>query len=148
MRYFRTVVLLSSLIVGVRSDLSLAETQSPRLPIVTFEVGSIAQWKPSPEQIREVEMALRIAFDHAREKLGAGPFKPKELSSYGRQYIGTVQDQHRTIEVIGFCTALGHSDSELSKTPLMVRDGGACFVRGEYDPGKKVFTSFYFHGGA
>ena len=148
MRYVRTVVLLSSLIVGICADLALAETPSPRLPIVTFEVGPIAQWKPSPEQIREVEIALRNAFNKAREKLAASPFNPKELSNYGRQYIGTVTDQHRTIEVIGFCHALGLSESELSKTPLMVRDGGACFFRGEYDPDKKIFTSFYFNGDA
>ena len=148
MRYFRIAALLSSLIVGIYSDLPLAETPSQRLPRVTFEVGSIAQWKPNPEQIREAEIALRVAFNTAREKLSASPFKPIDLSNYGRQYIGTVKDQHRTIEVIGFCTALGHSESELSKTPLMVLDGGACFFRGEYDLDKKIFTSFYFNGNA
>lgn len=145
MRCFRIVVLLSALTVGVCLDLTFAEAPSPRLPVVTFEIGAFAQWKPDPEQIRETEIALRVVFNKATEKLGANPIKPKEFSSYGRQYFGRMNDRLRTIEVIGFCTAFGHSESELSKTPLMVLDGGTCFFRGEYDPDKKIFTSFYFH---
>lgn len=148
MRSFRIVVFLSALIVGVRSDLAFAEAQSQRLPIITFEVGPFAQWKPSPEQIREAESALRVAFNSATEKLGASPFKPKEFSNYGRQYFGKMKDGLRIIEVIGFCNAFDHGESELSKTPLLVLDGGPCFFRGEYDPDKKVFTRFYFHGEA
>jgi len=136
------------LTVWARAHVAVAETQSQRLPIITFEVGPFAQWKPNPEQIREAEIALRIVFDEAAIKLGGSPLKPKDLSSYGRQYFGKMKDTLRIIEVIGFCRTLDESHAQLSQTPLVVLDGGTCFFRGEYDPEKKVFNSFYFHGDA
>lgn len=145
---FRNILFLFFLIGKICPQIIFADSQTQQLPIVTLDVGLYAQWKPTTQQIKEAETALSPAFTAAAKKIGDVPFKPKDLSHYGRQYLGKVQSQRQFIEVIGFCNALGKSQSELLREPMYVEDGGACFFYGEYAPDKKVFDNFYFNGDA
>lgn len=101
----------------------------------------------TPESIHETEIALRLAFEEATKRLDATTVKPKELSSYGRQYFGGMKEGRRIIEAIEFCDGHGLNSLDLSKTPLRVLDGGMRYFSGNSYMGRKAFECFLFSRG-
>lgn len=103
-------------------------------------------WMPTPAQVAALEARLPDAM-----RTRAPEFR-RPLSRYFRQYVGTIEDGKRWIEVHGAAIddieSLAAEGFDPRQEELMVFDGGDSFFEARYDPTTGTFESAGFHGEA
>ncbi|MFO0933753.1 MAG: hypothetical protein U1E39_13770 [Planctomycetota bacterium] len=101
---------------------------------------------PTPAQVAALEARLPDAM-----RTRAPEFR-RPLSRYFRQYVGTIEDGKRWIEVHGAAIddieSLAAEGFDPRQEELMVFDGGDSFFEARYDPTTGTFESAGFHGEA
>ena len=109
-------------------------------------------WRPTQEQIRELEIRLPSAFEAVAFQRGN---EYGQRGHFRRQYAGFIVEGRKIIYVNAFPRSLG--DPEPNGPPgfrhfdwhrqvVAVCDGGPVFFGVEYDPAAKTFSHFEFNG--
>lgn len=101
---------------------------------------------PAPAQVADLEARLP---DAMRQR---APYFRRPLRGYFRQYVGTIEDGKRWIEVHGASiediASLVSDGFDPRQEELMVFDGGDSFFEARYDPTTGAFDSAGPHGEA
>jgi hypothetical protein len=99
-------------------------------------------WKPSIEQLSDVESALRGQIPPASRNRGTIP----EWHSYTFQYQGqTTLLRHRYVRVNAFCDSRGNYPN-ITADWVLVMDGGACFFSAKFDVEEKRLYDIAVNG--
>jgi hypothetical protein len=96
--------------------------------------GALAQWIPTPEQIRTLESAL--------PELSTRVEAP---ASYQRQYVGIVRDGRRLVYVNAWPARVDAS-LDPSREAMRACDGGDMFWGVVWDPELRAFSEFEANG--
>lgn len=103
-------------------------------------------WMPAPAQVAELEARLP---DAMRKR---APEFRRPLSRYFRQYVGTIEDGKRWIEVHGASIedieSLAADGFDPRQKELLVFDGGDSYFEARYDPATGAFDGAGPHGEA
>ena len=99
-------------------------------------------WTPGSSAITELEAALPAFLKSAPPE--RSPELWKKLPDYKRQYVGLLIKGHKTIYANYFCRASG--DSDWTKAPVLVDDGGDCYFQVQYDVESKAFSDLQVNG--
>ncbi len=103
---------------------------------------AIEFWTPAPDDVA----ALEEAFDTAwAEQPAAADGRFADPREHRRQYVGTIVDGRRLIEVNGFCDPHG---TDWTSEPVVVLDGGACYYRATWDVDGGEFLALTVNGEA
>ena len=102
-------------------------------------------WKPSTNQIDQLELALG-EYLASREK--AGQQIPPQGRSYHRQYVGFTKGSERFIygNFYPASAATGFGEGKESKQPLAICDGGPVFWGIVFSVSTKTFEDIQFNG--
>lgn len=140
-------VVVSTLIVSLAYCISaLAQTSQIASPswVLKPAINSLPNWYEVrggawrvPKNMVE-EMDLRI-----RDEMGSAPV---EFNKYVIQYQGESSGASHSIRLSGACDTLGKNEREFSEKFHTVYDGGKCFFDAMYEPEKKQFSYFAYHG--
>lgn len=114
-----------------------------------FRAGA-TPWTPTVADAEALEQRLP---DYLRRELAPryGARKPKSpplwerISGYKRQLVGIDRKGRRTIYANFFCSAW---NKDWRTEPIVVNDGGDCYVQAEYDVEKKTFSNMMINGEA
>lgn len=97
-------------------------------------------WTPRIADVNRLEDRLPEFLKTVR-----GGALTRRVSDWGRQYVGVVGlRQRRTIWVNLFCVDEWSKDA--SKWPIVVRDGGDCYCRVDYDVTSGAFSNLGCNG--
>lgn len=101
-----------------------------------------AYWRPTADEIAEAESKL-AAYLAVAPNPDAHDI-PSKLDKYGRQYFGAARDGRRVLVIHAFCDTFGADD--LTKSLVMVDDGGDCFFEAYYDMDGHHFAGLSVNG--
>ena len=107
-------------------------------------------WTPALDDALALEKALPdyIRSELARQRPAAAKSKPplwERAKTYKRQYFGVRTARRRTVYANFFCADHGKN---WRIEPIVVKDGGDCYFRVEYDVDKRTFSTLVINGEA
>ncbi len=146
------IILLLTVMVNFIS-LAHADDVAATKPLRIIMKGIYASgWLPSTDEVAAAEQALKVTFEKASTQLTNYRYKASPFSDYTLRFSGVVgsggsEQGVRLIAVDGFCHNSMISEAWIREGGL-VRDGGACYFSGMFDPKKQQFVRFYFNGPA
>jgi hypothetical protein len=102
-------------------------------------------WMPSEKEVRLAESQLSSFLIDSADRQPEALVIAKHLSSYKRQYAGIVNSGEKKIFFNVFCQAF---ETEWTKDPVIVEDGGHCFFQVEFSLKSKSFNNLQINGRA
>ncbi len=124
------------------SSVLLPESTVPVAPICTGKKEVCKGWKPTKEDIQELDANLsQIA--HLKSDWGSGPINHPER--YFRQYVAVKIAEQELIYVNAFCIS---PPADWQQHLHVVLDGGTCFWQAIYNPKTKKFSHLIINGRA
>jgi hypothetical protein len=110
-------------------------------------------WRPDPEIIRELEVALAPALQRALDHASDRRWNPPAIDEFYRQYIGIRAGSRRAVYINGFhrsyLTITADSRPESAgmwrTRAVNVCDGGTMFFGADYDPATRTIGNIEFN---
>ena len=102
-------------------------------------------WTPSENDVKLVEKQLPSFLKQSAVQSPEARAIEQHLSSYKRQYAGIVVNGQKEIFANFFCNTF---NTDWTKEPVVVEDGGHCFFQVQFSMEKKSFHNLQINGRA